>query len=150
MTTGATAIIEALKKNGVEAVFSYPGGAILPVYESLCKSNIRNILVRQEQGAVHAASGYARRTGKPGVVIVTSGPGATNLVTGIATANMDSVPVVLITGQVATSLIGTDAFQETDITGITQSITKHNYLVKDTDKLPEIIDEAFHIANTGR
>lgn len=150
MTTGAAAIIEALEHNGVDLVFSYPGGAILPVYDALGKSNIKNVLVRQEQGAVHAASGYARRTGKPGVVIATSGPGATNLVTGIATANMDSVPIVLITGQVATSLIGTDAFQETDITGITQPISKHNYLVKDVDKLPEIIDEAFHIANTGR
>lgn len=150
MKTGAEAIIESLEKNGTDLVFSYPGGAILPVYDCLGKSSIRNILVRQEQGAVHAASGYARRTGKPGVVIATSGPGATNLVTGIATANMDSVPIVLLTGQVATSLIGTDAFQETDITGITQSICKHNYLVKDPEKLTEVIDEAFHIANTGR
>lgn len=150
MKTGAEAIIESLKSNGTEVVFSYPGGAILPVYDSLNNSGIRNILVRQEQGAVHAASGYARVSGKPGVVIATSGPGATNLVTGIATANMDSIPIVLITGQVATNLIGTDAFQETDITGITQPISKHNYLVKDAALLPEVIDEAFHLANTGR
>lgn len=150
MKTGAAAIIESLERNGVDLVFSYPGGAILPVYDALGKSGIRNVLVRQEQGAVHAASGYARRTGRPGVVIATSGPGATNLVTGIATANMDSVPIVLITGQVATSLIGTDAFQETDITGITQPITKHNYLVKDPEDLASVIDEAFHIANSGR
>ncbi|MEG1496904.1 MAG: biosynthetic-type acetolactate synthase large subunit [Clostridiales bacterium] len=150
MKTGAEAIIESLERNGTEVVFSYPGGAILPVYDELANSKIENILVRQEQGAVHAASGYARACGKTGVVIATSGPGATNLVTGIATANMDSIPIVLITGQVSTDLIGTDAFQETDITGITQPISKHNYLVKDAELLPEIIDEAFHIASTGR
>lgn len=150
MKTGAEIVTESLLRNNTETVFSYPGGAILPVYDALGRSSIRNVLVRQEQGAVHAASGYARVTGKAGVVIATSGPGATNLVTGIATANMDSVPVVLITGQVATSLIGTDAFQETDITGITHPITKHNYLVKDSDELSEVIDEAFHIATTGR
>lgn len=150
MKTGAEVVIESLQRNGTETVFSYPGGAILPVYDALGKSSIKNVLVRQEQGAVHAASGYARITGKAGVVIATSGPGATNLVTGIATANMDSVPIILITGQVSTNMIGTDAFQETDITGITHPITKHNYLVKDSDELAEVIDEAFHIATTGR
>lgn len=150
MKTGAQVVIESLLRNGTDTVFSYPGGAILPVYDALGKSPIRNVLVRQEQGAAHAASGYARVTGKAGVVIATSGPGATNLVTGIATANMDSVPLVLITGQVSTNMIGTDAFQETDITGITHPITKHNYLVKNSDELAEVIDEAFHIATTGR
>lgn len=150
MKTGAEVVIESLLRNGTDTVFSYPGGAILPVYDALGKSPIKNVLVRQEQGAAHAASGYARVRGKAGVVIATSGPGATNLVTGIATANMDSIPLVLITGQVSTDMIGTDAFQETDITGITHPITKHNYLVKNGDDLAEVIDEAFHIATTGR
>ncbi len=150
MKTGAEVVIEALLRNNTELVFSYPGGAILPIYNALGRSPIKNVLVRQEQGAAHAASGYARVTGKAGVVIATSGPGATNLVTGIATANMDSIPLVLITGQVSTDMIGTDAFQETDITGITHPITKHNYLVKNSDDLAEVIDEAFHIATTGR
>ncbi len=148
--TGADVLIAALEKNGTELLFGYPGGAILPVYDCLGKSGIRHILTRNEQAAVHAASGYARISGKVGVAVATSGPGATNMVTGIATAYMDSIPLVLITGQVSTDLIGTDAFQEVDITGITQPIVKHNYLVKDADEIADIIDEAFHIAGTGR
>ncbi len=148
--SGARMVIEALKKEGVDIIFGYPGGAVLSLYDQLYDSDIRHILTRHEQGAAHAADGYARVTGKPGVVFATSGPGATNLVTGIATAYMDSVPMVLFTGQVATSLIGTDAFQEADITGITYPVTKHNYLVKDVRQLPRVIKEAFHIATTGR
>jgi len=131
-------------------VFGYPGGAILPVYDELRNSSIRHVLVRQEQGAVHMANGYARTTGRVGVVVVTSGPGATNTVTGIANAYMDSVPVVVITGQVPTSQVGTDAFQEVDITGITMPVTKHNYLVKDVSQLGRVVRNAFHIAATGR
>ncbi|QGP91481.1 Acetolactate synthase large subunit [Neomoorella glycerini] len=148
--TGARAVMEVLQAEEVELVFGYPGGAVLPLYHELARTSIRHILVRQEQNAVHAASGYARASGKTGVCFATSGPGATNLVTGIATAYMDSVPVVIFTGQVPTSQVGSDAFQETDITGITIPITKHNYLVKDGEELPRIVKEAFYIASTGR
>ncbi len=149
--SGAEILIEALCDLGVDVVFGYPGGAVLPIYDALFKQKrIRHILVRQEGGAAHAAEGYARSTGKPGVVLVTSGPGATNAVTGIADALMDSIPMVIITGQVPTQLIGTDAFQEADTIGITRHCTKHNYLVKDPAKLGDVIHEAFHIATTGR
>jgi acetolactate synthase-1/2/3 large subunit len=148
--TGAQIVLEALKRVGVDTVFGYPGGAVLPLYDALYDCEIRHILTRHEQGAVHAADGYARATGKVGVCIATSGPGATNLVTGIANAYMDSVPLLAITGQVATNLLGTDAFQEADITGITLPITKHSYLVKKVEDLPRIMLEAFHIASTGR
>lgn len=148
--TGAEALIKGLEAEGVSVVFGYPGGAILPVYDALRESTIKHVLVRQEQGGAHAASGFARVSGKTGVCMATSGPGATNLVTGIATAYMDSIPIVAITGQVATSMVGTDAFQEVDITGITHPITKHSYLVKDADEIPRIVKEAFHIASTGR
>jgi len=149
--TGADILIEALTDLGVEVVFGYPGGAVLPIYDALFKQKrIRHILVRQEGGAAHAAEGYARSTGKPGVVLVTSGPGATNAVTGITDALMDSIPIVVITGQVPTSLIGTDAFQECDTIGITRHCTKHNYLVKDPAELGAIVHEAFHIATSGR
>lgn len=149
--TGAQIFIESLIKEGVDTVFGFPGGAVLPVYDALYGvTALRHILVRHEQGAVHMADGYARATGKPGVVVVTSGPGATNTVTGIATAYMDSIPVVVFTGQVPTALIGNDAFQEADIVGITRPCTKHNYLVKDIKDLTRIIKEAFHIATTGR
>ncbi|MBS4023019.1 MAG: biosynthetic-type acetolactate synthase large subunit [Dethiobacter sp.] len=147
---GAQMVIHSLKKEGVDTIFGYPGGAVLSLYDQLYDSDIRHILARHEQGATHAADGYARATGRPGVVFATSGPGATNLVTGITTAYMDSVPMVIFTGQVAISLIGTDAFQEADITGITYPVTKHSYLVKDVNQLPVIIKEAFHIATTGR
>ena len=148
---GAEILIQALTDLGVEVVFGYPGGAVLPIYDALFRQKrIRHILVRQEGGAVHAAEGYARSTGKPGVVLVTSGPGATNAVTGIADALMDSIPVVVITGQVATHLIGSDAFQECDTVGITRHCTKHNYLVKDPAKLGDVVHEAFHIATSGR
>ncbi len=150
MINGASMIISALQKEGVDTVFGYPGGAVLPLYDRLYDSSLRHILVRHEQAAVHAADGYARVTGKPGVVFATSGPGATNLVTGIANAFMDSVPMVLITGQVPSGFIGTDAFQEADITGITLPVTKHNYLVKDAKQLPSILSEAFYLASTGR
>lgn len=148
--TAAQALVQCLEKEQVEIIFGYPGGATLPVYDALYHSSIRHVLVRHEQGAVHAADGYARATGRVGVVMATSGPGATNLVTGIANAYMDSIPLVLFTGQVPTSQVGTDAFQEVDITGITMPITKHNYLVKDAAQLPRIIKNAFHIASTGR
>ena len=147
---GAQILISALEAQGVDTIFGYPGGAVLEIYDALKTSNIRHVLVRNEQGGAHAASGYARATGKVGVCLATSGPGATNLVTGIATANMDSVPLVAITGQVPRSMIGTDAFQEIDITGITSPITKHNYLVQNVGDLPRIIAEAFYIASTGR
>jgi acetolactate synthase-1/2/3 large subunit len=149
--TGAQAIVKSLEAEGVEVVFGYPGGVVLPLFDALYEApSIRVILTRHEQGAAHAADAYARVTGKVGVVIVTSGPGAANTVTGIANAYMDSVPLVVITGQVATHVLGTDAFQETDITGITIPITKHNYLVDDAQDIPEIMAEAFHIAGTGR
>ncbi len=149
--SGADILIEALVDLGVEVVFGYPGGAVLPIYDAIFKQKrIRHILVRHEQAATHAAEGYARSTGKPGVVLVTSGPGATNAVTGITDALMDSIPMVVITGQVATHLIGTDAFQEADTIGITRHCTKHNYLVKSPDRLGDIVHEAFHIATSGR
>ncbi len=149
--TGADILIQALNDLGVEVVFGYPGGAVLPIYDAIFKQKrIRHILVRHEAGAVHAAEGYARSTGKPGVVLVTSGPGATNAVTGITDALMDSIPLVVLTGQVGTPLIGTDAFQECDTVGITRHCTKHNYLVKDPAKLGDVIHEAFHIATSGR
>jgi acetolactate synthase-1/2/3 large subunit len=148
--SGSDMLLRCLLLEGVEYVFGYPGGAVLPIYDSLYSSQLKHILTRHEQGAIHAADGYARATGKPGVVIATSGPGATNLVTGIATAHMDSVPLVCITGNVPQNLIGTDAFQEANITGITLPITKHNYFVRDVKELPRIVKEAFHIATTGR
>ncbi|OCA87425.1 acetolactate synthase large subunit [Pseudobacillus wudalianchiensis] len=148
--SGADLFIEALKKEEVEVVFGYPGGAVLPLYDALYRNPIRHILARHEQAAIHAAEGYARVSGKPGVVIATSGPGATNLVTGITDAMMDSLPLVVFTGQVATGVIGTDAFQEADVIGITMPITKHNYQVRDLKEMPRIIREAFHIATTGR
>src|SRR3989304_5305952 len=148
--SGAKAIIESLHKENVDVIFGYPGGTVLPLYDELYDANIRHILVRHEQAAAHAADGYSRATGKAGVCLATSGPGATNLVTGIATAYMDSVPVIAITGQVPRSLIGYDAFQEANITGITLPITKHNYLVQDSKDIPVIIKEAFYIAQTGR
>ncbi|MDO8525572.1 MAG: biosynthetic-type acetolactate synthase large subunit [Candidatus Omnitrophota bacterium] len=148
--TGARILIESLKKEGVEIIFGYPGGQVLPIFDALYDASVKFILMRHEQAAAHAADGYARATGKVGVCLATSGPGATNLVTGIATAYMDSVPMVAITGQVKSFLIGNDAFQEADITGITRPITKHNYLVEDIKDLARIIKEAFHIASTGR
>ncbi len=149
--TGAKIVIQALIDQGVDTIFGYPGGAVLPIYdEILLQNRIKHVLVRHEQGAVHAAEGYARSTGKVGVVLVTSGPGATNSVTGITDALMDSIPIVVITGQVPTFMIGTDAFQEADSVGITRPCTKHNWLVKDTDKLAETIHQAFHVARTGR
>lgn len=150
-SSGAKILVNSLREQGVEFVFGYPGGAVLPIYDELfdCE-DIRHILVRHEAGAVHAAEGYARSTGKPGVVLVTSGPGATNAVTGIADAHMDSIPLVVITGQVPTSLIGTDAFQEADTVGITRHCTKHNYLVKDPADLQPVLKEAFKIATEGR
>jgi len=148
--TGAEILIECLKKEGVSTIFGFPGGAVLPVYDVLYDAPLEHILVRHEQGAVHMADGYARVSGKPGVVLVTSGPGATNTVTGIATAYMDSIPMVVFSGQVPSALIGNDAFQEADIVGITRPCTKHNYLVKDIKDLAVIIKEAFYIATTGR
>jgi acetolactate synthase-1/2/3 large subunit len=150
MMTGADIFIESLLKEKVDTIFGFPGGVVLPIYDSLYTASLNHILVRHEQGAVHMADGYARATGKPGVVLVTSGPGATNTVTGLATAYMDSIPMVCFTGQVPTSLIGNDAFQEADIVGITRPCTKHNFLVYDIKDLTRIIKEAFHIATTGR
>jgi acetolactate synthase I/II/III large subunit len=148
--TGARAFVECLYRENVEIIFGYPGGVLLPIYDELYDANLHHLLVRHEQAAVHAAEGYARATGKVGVCLATSGPGATNLVTGIANAYMDSIPIVAFTGQVPSSMLGNDAFQEADITGITMPITKHNYLVQDVKDLPRIIKEAFHIASTGR
>ncbi len=150
--TGADVLIESLVNEGVDTIFGYPGGAVLPIYDAIyrAKGQIRHLLFRHEQGSIHAAEGYARVTGRPGVVLATSGPGATNLITGIADAMMDSLPLIVFTGQVATSVIGTDAFQEADIIGITTPITKHNYQVRSIADLPRIIKEAFHIASTGR
>ena len=149
--SGAQILVETLVEQGVEVIFGYPGGAVLPIYDAIFgHPSLRHILVRHEQAAAHAAEGYARATGKPGVVLVTSGPGATNAVTGIADAFMDSIPLVVITGQVPTALIGSDAFQECDTVGITRHCTKHNYLVKDPDQLGEIVEEAFRIATEGR
>src|ERR1700704_4376889 len=150
-TAGADLLVKALIDEEVEVVFGYPGGAVLPIYDSLFKQNrLRHILVRHEQAAVHAAEGYARSTGKVGVVLVTSGPGATNAVTGLTDALMDSIPVVCLTGQVPTHLIGNDAFQEADTTGITRPCTKHNYLVKDVNDLARVLHEAFYVAKSGR
>ena len=149
--SGAEVIVKALQDQGVDVVFGYPGGAVLPLYDELFKTNkLRHILVRHEQAAVHAAEGYARSTGKIGVVLVTSGPGATNAVTGLTDALMDSIPIVCLTGQVPTHLIGTDAFQEADTTGITRACTKHNYLVKNSDELADVMHEAFYVAANGR
>lgn len=148
--SGSQMLLKALTNEGVEVVFGYPGGAILPTYDEIYKNGIKHILARHEQGAIHAAEGYARISGKPGVCIVTSGPGATNVVTGIADAMIDSIPLIVITGQVAQTLIGTDAFQEADIIGVTMPITKHNYQVRSVEELPRIVKEAFEIATTGR
>src|SRR5690606_86132 len=142
--------MKMLEKHGVEVVFGHPGGTIMPVYDALYDSPVKHVLVRHEQGGTHMADAYYRASGKVGVVFATSGPGATNLVTGLATAHMDSSAVVAITGNVVTGLIGTDAFQEADVFGITGPVTKHNYLVKDVRDLPRILTEAFHIASTGR
>ena len=148
--TGAQILMKVLKEEGVDTIFGYPGGAVIDIYDELVKTDIRHFLVRHEQGAVHAADGYARASGKVGVCLVTSGPGATNTVTGIASAYMDSIPIVIITGQVPSHLIGNDAFQEVDIVGITRPCTKHNYLVQNIDELAQTIKEAFFIARSGR
>jgi acetolactate synthase-1/2/3 large subunit len=148
--TGADLLLDALKRENVEVIFGYPGGAVLPIYDKLYDANILHVLPRHEQGGIHAAEGYARITGKPGVVIATSGPGATNIVTGLADAIMDSIPLVVFTGQVPTGVIGTDAFQEADILGITTPITKYNYQVRNIEDIPRIVKEAFYIASTGR
>ena len=150
IVNGAQAVMKILQDEGVERIFGYPGGAVLPLYDELLKTDIEHILMRDEQSCAHAASGVSRSTDKVGVCLSTSGPGATNLVTGIATAFMDSVPMIAITGQVASSMVGTDAFQEVDITGITLPIVKHSYLVKNVEDIPQIVKDAFHIANTGR
>ncbi|MCK4297035.1 MAG: biosynthetic-type acetolactate synthase large subunit, partial [Candidatus Marinimicrobia bacterium] len=148
---GAEVLIDALKKEGVDLMFGYPGGAVIPIFDVLYREDkMKFILTRHEQGATHAADGYARATGKVGVCLVTSGPGATNTITGIVTAKLDSVPIIVISGQVRTDYIGSDAFQETDMTGLTRSVCKHNYLVQKVDELPRIIKEAFHIARSGR
>lgn len=148
---GAQVVVNALLEEGVEVIFGFPGGSVIPLYDVFYETReIKHILTRHEQAAAHAADGYARATGKVGVCVATSGPGATNLVTGIATAHMDSIPMVILTGQVPTHMIGNDAFQEANITGITYSVTKHNYLVKEVDELPSVLKEAFHIATTGR
>ncbi|MFH0751590.1 MAG: thiamine pyrophosphate-binding protein, partial [Chloroflexota bacterium] len=148
---GADVLVEAILRQGVEVLFGYPGGVILPLYDVLGDHpELRHVLVRHEQGAAHAADGYARATGKVGVCLGTSGPAATNLVTGIANAQLDSIPMVAITGNVPAALLGKDAFQEIDITGITLPMTKHNYLVRDADDLPRVLAEAFYIARTGR
>src|SRR6186713_2810623 len=149
--TGAEMVIQALQDQGVDTVFGYPGGAVLPIYDAMFHQNfVKHVLVRHEQGAAHAAEGYARSTGKVGVLLVTSGPGATNAVTGLTDALMDSIPLVCLTGQVPTHLIGSDAFQEADTVGITRPCTKHNWLVRDVNDLSRVLHEAFHIATTGR
>jgi acetolactate synthase I/II/III large subunit len=149
--SGSDIFIECLRKEKVEVLFGYPGGQIMPIFDKIYDAHdIRFILTRHEQAAAHSADGYARATGKTGVCVSTSGPGATNLVTGIANAYMDSIPIVAFTGQVSMPLIGTDAFQEADITGITRPITKHNFLVSETGKMADIISQAFYIASTGR
>src|SRR2546428_3100889 len=150
MLRGADIVLRCLRAEGADLVFGYPGGAIMPLYDALDGSGVRHILTRHEQGAVFAAEGYARATGKVGVAIATSGPGATNLVTGIADAKMDSVPLVCITGQVRTALIGTDAFQETDVFGLTLSLTKWSRLARSIEEIPEVIAEGFHWAQSGR
>src|SRR5262249_34891933 len=149
--TGAEMVMEALKDQNVDIIFGYPGGAVLPIYDVLFQQDkVKHILVRHEQGAAHAAEGYARSTGKVGVLLVTSGPGATNAITGLTDALMDSIPLVCITGQVATFLIGSDAFQECDTVGITRHCTKHNYLVRNVEDLPRVLNEAFYVAKSGR
>lgn len=148
--TGAEAVVACLLEQQVDTVFGYPGGQIMPLYDALYDAKLQHILTVHEQGAVHAADGYARASGRVGVCIATSGPGATNLVTGLAAAYLDSVPMVAITGQVSTALLGRDAFQEVDITGITMSVTKHNFLVKDPARIPEVMRLAFRIARSGR
>ncbi|MGI6564013.1 acetolactate synthase large subunit [Methanosphaera sp.] len=147
---GSELLIKKLKENGTDTIFGYPGGVLLPFYDALCESDINHILVRHEQAAAHAADGYARASGKVGVCLATSGPGATNTITGVATAHMDSSPIVLLTGQVATNLIGKDVFQEVDTIGITMPISKHNYQPRSADKIPEVMDKAYYIASTGR
>ena len=149
-TTGGDKVIQCLEREGVEVVYGYSGGAAMPIFDALVDSKIKFVLVRHEQGATHMADGYARATGKPGVVLVTSGPGATNCVTGLLTALMDSVPMIVLTGQTITSMLGKDAFQEADVTGITYPVVKHSYLVKDAADIPRVMKEAFHIATTGR
>ncbi|MCH7892001.1 MAG: acetolactate synthase large subunit, partial [Gemmatimonadetes bacterium] len=146
--TGGEKIVQCLEREGVEYVFGLSGGAVMPIFDALVDSKIKLILVRHEQGATHMADGYYRASGRIGVVLATSGPGATNLVTGLATAHMDSIPMLAITGQVKSHLIGNDAFQEADVTGITRPVTKHNYLVKDVNDLPRVVKEAIHIAMT--
>ncbi|RUM33106.1 MAG: acetolactate synthase large subunit, partial [Desulfobulbus sp.] len=148
--TGSQAIIKCLQEEGVDTIFGFPGGAVIDLYDELMDSDIHDLLVRHEQGAVHAADGYARATGKVGVALLTSGPGATNGVTAIATAYMDSIPLVVLTGQVPRALIGNDAFQEVDIVGITRPCTKHNYLVSDPNELVSTLREAFYLASSGR
>ena len=150
LMTGAEVLWEVLAREGTEVVFGYPGGAIMPAYDALANARVRHVLVRHEQGAAHMADGYARASGRVGVAVATSGPGATNLVTGIANAMMDSVPMVCITGQVSSKFLGSDAFQEVDITGVTLPITKHNYLVSRADDLVRTLREAFFIASSGR
>ncbi|MCK4882693.1 MAG: thiamine pyrophosphate-binding protein, partial [Candidatus Omnitrophica bacterium] len=147
---GAEALVKCLENHGVEYIFGLPGGSVIPIFDALVNSKIKFILVRHEQGATHMADGYARATGKPGVVLVTSGPGSTNTVTGIMTAHMDSVPMVVLTGQTISPMLGKDAFQEADISGISMPVVKHSYLVKKTNDLPRIVKEAFYITNTGR
>ena len=148
--SGAQCVIEGLEKAGVKTIFGLPGGAVLDIFSKLYHAPFEFILARHEQGATHMADGYARATGKTGCCIVTSGPGATNAVTGLATANMDGIPLVCISGQVHSAMIGNDAFQEADTTGITRPVTKHNYLVKNVDDLPYIIQEAFYVASSGK
>jgi acetolactate synthase-1/2/3 large subunit len=148
--TGAQILIRSLQEEGVDTIFGYPGGRVLNIYDEIYQSNLRHILTRHEQGATHAADAYARVTGRPGICITTSGPGATNAVTGIATAHMDSIPLIVFTGQVNVAALGRDSFQEADITGITLPITKHSYLVRNTKDLARIVKEAFYIATTGR
>src|SRR3954465_5816438 len=147
---GAKILIETLEKEGVEYIFGYSGGAALPIFDALVDSKIKLILTRHEQGATHMADGYARATGKPGVVLVTSGPGATNTVTGLLTALMDSVPMIVLTGQTPTFNLGKDAFQEADVTGITYPVVKHSYLVTDPNDIPRVVSEAFYLSTTGR
>ena len=149
--SGGEALIRALHDEGVEFLFGYPGGAVLHIYDALFQQDkVEHILVRHEQAATHAADGYARATGKPGVVLVTSGPGATNAITGIATAYMDSIPMVVISGQVESRMIGSDAFQETDMVGVSRPIVKHSFMVQSAADIPEVVKKAFHIASTGR
>src|SRR6202453_852538 len=150
LTTGAKIVLECLQREKVEIIFGYPGGVTLPFYDAMYDSPIKHVLVRHEQNAAFAAQGYARATGKVGVCCATSGPGATNLVTGLVDAMMDSIPIVALTGQVPSKLMGTDAFQEADTFGITRSCTKHNYLVKKLEDLPQVVHEAFYIAASGR